>query len=176
LRALMNLVARDVRRAGYDDLSLERVGTGTDGPADLSPHARMQIVGGDSGCVAFSYDRAGNTAGIREDSELRAFRRGTVSGIGVLQMRTGAGTSCDAGDGWDTLSDPNAVDIRRFGVVLSAVNAPIGPGSAPIRVRDLDLALEGNLLNAQDTVRAIQTRIRVRADCVREDLTECDSL
>ncbi|HET6602740.1 MAG TPA: prepilin-type N-terminal cleavage/methylation domain-containing protein, partial [Xanthomonadaceae bacterium] len=47
LRALMNLVARDVRRAGYDDLSLERVGTGTDGPADLSPHARMQIVGGD---------------------------------------------------------------------------------------------------------------------------------
>src|SRR5690606_12623384 len=119
LRAVMNLMTRELRRAGYDDNFMEGIGRGTD---YVSPFAQMQEVADvDNGCFTIAYDKEGGNPGVIEPGrgELRAYRRAEVNGVGVLQMLTGANTSCQAGGDWDDLTDPQLTHVESFTLTLT---------------------------------------------------------
>ena len=170
MRAVMSLMTRELRRAGYDEESLDGVGRGTD---YISPFASMEVVEGASGCFTIAYDRAGGTPGQIDagNGELRAYRRAVVNGVGVMQMRTGANTSCQQTNGWQDLTDSQLTNIDSF--TLDLVEGDIN-GTVPVRIRDVDIVLQGSVVGSPEIVRSLDTRVRVRADCIRPSLATCN--
>ena len=172
LRAVMNLMTRELRRAGYDEESLDGVGRGI---AYVSPFSQMEVVESDtSGCFTIAYDRAGGTAGQIDpaNGELRAYRRTVVNGVGVMQMLTGANTSCQQANGWQNLTDSQLTNIDAFD--LDLVEGDVN-GTVPLRVRDVDIVLTGSVIGRAEIVRSVDTRVRVRADCIRANLATCNT-
>ncbi|MCP5477689.1 MAG: hypothetical protein H7A20_02675 [Rhodanobacteraceae bacterium] len=182
LRAVMGLVTRELRRAGYDEGSLDGIGRGT---AYVSPFSTMQIVANSAlGCVTFAYDKEGGTAGSidADRGELRAYRRAVINGVGVIQMRTGANTSCQSAGGWNNLTDPQSSDVTAFtlNLPLSAVvgGSPLSDigGDVPLRIRNVDIVLSGRVVGRPEIVRTMDSRVRVRADCIRTNLDDCNAV
>jgi len=111
LRNSMDLVTRDLRRAGYDEDALKYVATG-----NASPFSRMQLCN-DAGtcgtvssagvvaatgpitCAIYAYDRAGGTDGLVDlgNGEVRGIRlkQRTVNGrqVGVLEYAISTGAT-----------------------------------------------------------------------------------
>lgn len=111
LRNSMDLVTRDLRRAGYDEDALKYVATG-----NASPFSRMQLCNGSGACstvsaagvaaatgpitcAIYAYDRAGGTDGVVDlgNGEVRGIRlkQRTVNGrqVGVLEYAISTGTT-----------------------------------------------------------------------------------
>ena len=151
----------------------------------------------DNSCVIYAYDSkaAGNgtsTGPGKVDiaaGEVRALRRmsRTVNGklVGVVEVAQSSATAnsldcdaagpdyasypsaCNAATGWCALSDPMQLDITRFRIVENSIwNAPTASSNGS-KVRDLDLTLSGNLIGSSETVREMQSSVRVRAECLR---------
>lgn len=119
LRNSLDLVVRELRRAGYDDAALTRLNGGADSPA-VGNSNFTKICLGDSGdsdcnsvseyegdCIIYAYDRPGGTAGTVEASngEVRGLRRvqvtptGASSSVGVIEYAVSAGSTKPACDG-----------------------------------------------------------------------------
>jgi hypothetical protein len=111
LRNNMDLVTRDLRRAGYDEDALKYVATG-----NASPFSRMQLCNdggtcstvssagiavatGPITCAIYAYDRAGGTDGVVDlgNGEVRGIRlkQRTVNGrqVGVLEYAISTGST-----------------------------------------------------------------------------------
>ena len=186
LRSAMDLVAGDLRRAGYDERAVKNIGLNYN-----SAFARLRVndaagapptIRGN--CVVYAYDRPGGTAGTLDlaNGEVRAIRRVVTNGRGALELAqsTNAVPDCSAATAdyasypaactgiWCPLTDPRVLDITQFQVANNLLTIP---GTSPIksvRLRELNVWLQGRLTGrSTDTVRAIDTRIKVRADCVR---------
>lgn len=201
LRAVMDVVERELKRAGYDENAIASIGTGA---AYKSPFARMRIVAGDSGCVLYAYDRAGGTPGTLDlsNSEIHGLRRIVLAnGRGAVEYNMGvagatpacnaaSGTytafppACNAGSGWCPLTDPRTVDITTFAITPvegggaaagSGVMRVATTGAPELAMRDITVQLAGQLSSDNAVVRTINNRVRVRTDCVRAsaDFGEC---
>lgn len=194
LRTNLDFISRELRRAGYDENALGYLAQ-TVVPAVPSPFSTMQILNPDTtdGCVVYAYDRLPGTPGQidLDNGEIRAIRRAvrTVAGrsVGVLEFAESAAgvtpacngaspnynvypPACNAGSGWCALSDPRSLDIGEFRVTDDGIVTVGGGGAtAPVQIRQIGIALRGSLAGATDVVRGAQTRVRVRADCVRND-------
>jgi prepilin-type N-terminal cleavage/methylation domain-containing protein len=117
LRNSMDLITRDLRRAGYDETSLQYVATG-----NATPFSRMKLCN-DSGacnsasatlgtvlatapitCAIYGYDRSGAAAGVVDlgNGEVRGMRlkQRTYNGrtVGVIEYAVSAGTLPACGD------------------------------------------------------------------------------
>ena len=181
LRGTMDLVTRELRRAGYDEYALKYMATG-----DSSPFARLLLdnanADGSWSCVVYAYDRKDGNPGIRDtaNGEIRgmrwASRNVNGSDVGVMEYAESSGAkgvecdgdspdyskyppACDADSNWCSLSDPRALDITKFGIVdtRTFVNG--------VQVRDLNVSMIGGVAGKTDVSRAIQSTIRVRSDC-----------
>ncbi len=199
LRNSMSLVSNDLRRAGYDDFAIRHVSNPS---APSSPFAQFQLTGGgtDSSCIVYSYDRpnvaTGAAAGVLNlaNNEVRGLRRsiatlpnGQTAGVIEIAERSTAiptcasagadystyPASCNTTTGWCPLSDPRTLDVLRFRLDLSTADPAVPTGSAPIRLREIAIALQGRLPSNPDVVRGVQSAIKVRADCVRTTLADC---
>lgn len=105
LRAAADIIARDLRRAGYWDNSTSGV-TGTPalnvyapvspGPSAVPAHA-----------VTYSYDKDGSNT--LDSAENLGFQLVTANGVGRLQMQLGA-------NNWQDLTDPRTVNVTTFDV------------------------------------------------------------
>lgn len=172
LRAVMSLMTRELRRAGYDEESLDGVGRGVD---YISPFSQMEVVADvDNGCFTIAYDRAGGSPGGVEANEIRVYRR-TVSnnGVGILQLGTGASPSCQSADEWVDLTDPQLTNVESLKLTLT--EGQTGGTTTPLRVRDVGIVLRGSVVGRAEIVRSLETRVRVRADCIRTDLATCNT-
>ena len=146
LRNTLDLITRDVRRAGYDDNALNFLGN-----AHTSPFAPILVDNSNpsptnGSCVLYAYDRTypngsatavGTAGGIDlGNSEVRGMRRveATVNNrlVGIIEYAESSGTTrptcADAiadysqfppacTGTWCALSDPNKLDIEGFAVV-----------------------------------------------------------
>lgn len=118
LRASLDLVVRDLRRAGYDDLAIARTNGGaTSAAVGLSPFAKICRTTGGSNtcitngsvadCVVYAYDRPGGTAGTLDvaNGEVRGIRRvqvqptGAADLVGVIEYATSSGSTKPACNG-----------------------------------------------------------------------------
>lgn len=160
LRAATDLVARDLRRAGYWQQAL----AATSLPPKVNPYRIITPpAGGAAEATRYSFSRddaENNAIDLAEDTGFRL-------AAGALQVLTGGS--------WQTLTDPGVLRITRFSVTPEVRTVPLGqlctpvcaPGSAgcpTLQLRSYRIDVGG--LAASDTavMRDIVQRVRVRND------------
>jgi prepilin peptidase dependent protein B len=115
LRAAADIVARDVRRAGYWNNSIAGVwGTGS-AAITPNPHATgAGAVASTASSVNYSYARsAAANLDATDPSEFAGFRVVVVNGINVLQMQDGQVGGVGS---WQAVTDPGTVNVTTFSV------------------------------------------------------------
>jgi prepilin peptidase dependent protein B len=173
LRAAADIVARDLRRAGYwDDASTGLWSAGASVVSAVNPFVAVNTSTAET--IVYSYDRPGIDPAT---NVTLGFRR---TGAGVLQLRNGAGD-------WQPLTDPNAVTITEFSitptartvelyefcicrtrvpVIASCEDATLSVATTrpQMIIRQYEISITGEAANNPDVVRQIRETVRVRND------------
>jgi prepilin-type N-terminal cleavage/methylation domain-containing protein len=186
LRNTMSLLTRDLRRAGYNDNYMDLLAS-----ASTSPLSKIYISGE---CILYTYDRANGTAGVLDQSagEIRGIRRVTVANfqgsgktIGVIELATSDATAhpdCtgtkasytsfppvrSSASGWAALSDPSILNITALTFTDLRTNA-----SSNLNLREIGVAMSGQLASSTNFTRSISTTVRVRSDCYISGTFDC---
>ena len=199
LRNTMDLVTRDLRRAGYNNDTMSFLV-----PGSVNPFASV-FVKDDSptgagnedldGCIIYAYDSA-TAEGVLNlgAGEVRGIRRVVAtmpdgSTVGVLEYAQSAGTARPACGTeatptytsfppachslWCPLSDPSKINITQF-QVLQTLSNTVGTPPEEIRVRDLNIVLQGQLVGTTDVTRGMRGGIRIRTDCFKPTISDCN--
>ncbi len=183
LRASMQLMSRDVRRAGYTEgamwclagnVCLPNANINLPVGSALPLVTTIQAPGGilindDNDCFTFELDR--NQDGSVTDDEHGAYRRSLNGGIGVMQMWTGSGApDCSSASAdWMDISYPRLVDITSFSVdddlsVEQEVATDLLGNSVTQRVRRIRLQISGAVVNDAQIAEQLESVIDVRND------------
>jgi hypothetical protein len=121
------------------------------------------------------------------NGEVRGLRLSTdaISGKKVIEYAESFGTTkptcngavadystyppvCNATSGWCALSDPTVLNITEF--KITDASADVG---TELKLRKFDISLQGQLASSTEYTRAVQSSVKVRADCVRATLSDC---
>jgi type II secretory pathway pseudopilin PulG len=187
LRATMDFATHELRRAGYDQDYMAQISrlAGASEASDFSPILL------NNNCVVYAYDREPGVAGqVDEDNgEVRALRRVTVNGVGVIEIATTDATNTEIGCNdttanyatypptcvgpWCALTDSRTLDITGFTITDASPDVIEASGLAtmPLRIRQFDITIAGRLRGNPDAVRSVTSSVRVRADCLRNGMT-----
>jgi prepilin-type N-terminal cleavage/methylation domain-containing protein len=197
LRNTLDVATRELKRAGYDENALSHMAAG-----DASPFSPMLISGAntDTSCLIYGYDRVGGTPGAVDvgRGEVRGLRRVIVGGVGIVEFAVSTGTSrpvCNddssasyatyppgCTNGWCPLSDSKRVNVTAFRVAPTIQTT--GTGTAQVRLREFKITLSGRrvgdtgttYLNGTDKsyTRTVVSTVKVRSECSRPVITQCD--
>ena len=108
LKNVASLMARDIRRAGYNGASIDMVTDPDSSPSAFANSITVSQYSGEAAnsCIEFAYDANGNgeldTSGTNENYGYRLRD-------GVIEMRSG-GAVCTA-TGWEALTDADMVTV-----------------------------------------------------------------
>jgi prepilin-type N-terminal cleavage/methylation domain-containing protein len=194
LRNSLDLVMRDLRRAGYDEGALGMLAQGT-----MSPFAPIHM---DGECIIYAYDRnspggSGFDPGDLDvnNGEVRALRRVVVEydgvDVGVIEYAVSGDDTKPACDGstadytqvppacndathWCALSDPALLNITAF--TLTDNREVVGEAPTQVVLRDIGVEITGQLANSTEFTRNVKSSVRVRSDCYDEDTDNCDDI
>jgi prepilin-type N-terminal cleavage/methylation domain-containing protein len=176
LRNALDVVVRDLRRAGYDDKSLARLAGGsTNSLVGQSPFSKVYLtsVASQGDCIIYAYDRPGGTAGAlnQGNQEIRGLRKRIVTPsntgrqVGVVEYAvsttTGKPTCADASatyttfpascNGvWCPLTDASTVNIDTF-TIAETSSTVLGADPIAVRIRNLQIDLNGRLVGDDGT-------------------------
>ena len=178
LRTGMNLIVRELRRAGHDSTAVSRVLTTT----SASAVTNLEV---EDDCVGYEYDRQDGAGGVPDAAEVRGFRLSD----GVLQLNVTGG--CDAEDEWQDITDPQVVQITKFDpeLVESDFCAQIAERDpdpddgvdesvydmAYGSVKTISLCLQGRMVSGDDITRHVTDSVRIRAEDLRFETNVVDN-
>lgn len=181
LRNTLDLVVRDLRRAGYDENAVTRLAGGAESTAvGASPFSAISLPSSppsptNGSCIIYAYDRPGGTAGTLQiaNGEVRGLRRvlitqtGVSSQVGVIEYATSAGTTkpaCSGATAVYTSYPPtcnstslwcpltDSATINIRDFTISQVgSATVGSNPNAIRIRNLKVALTARLVGDDST-------------------------
>jgi type IV pilus assembly protein PilW len=177
LRAVADLITRDVRRAGYWGNAIEGTkAVGVTTAAASNPYAGITMA---ADRIEYAYSKPTLNAGVWEESENNALDYGTEAfGFrlhqSAVQMKT-QGSVGGGSDVWTNLTNPDAVKIDQFTLTPSVVTLPLGnlcvtpcsagtPNCPTVNVRSFTLVLRGYSASDNSVVRRLQTTVRVRGE------------
>lgn len=166
LRASMQLMSRDLRRANFHSSFLNCFAN-VDCRDDLNIAAYVNTIhiNATGDCFWYWLDRDGDAE--LNDDPVGGFRFSTVNGVGVIQMRTtgNSAANCDDGTDWELITDPNTVEITSFNVSNSDSYTEIlsAAGDTQI-VEKIRLNINGRMANNPSVQREIQDLILIRND------------
>jgi type IV pilus assembly protein PilW len=166
LRASMQLMSRDLRRANYHSSFLNCLGN-VDCRSDLGIDGFIDTVrisaGGD--CFWYWLDRDGDAQ--LDDDPVGGFRFTTLNGVGAIQMRTtgNAAANCNDNAGWELITNPNTVDITAFSIsnAESYTETLSAAGDTQV-VEKIRLRINGRMAGNPAVQKEIQDLILVRND------------
>jgi len=166
LRASMQLMSRDLRRANYHSSFLNCFAN-VDCRDDLNIAARIDSIhiNADGNCFWYWLDRDGD-ADLNDDP-VGGFRYSTIDGIGVIQMRiTGNSAAvCDDDTDWELITDPNTVEITGFNVSNGDSYTETLSAAGDVQlVEKIRLNINGRMANNHAIQREIQDLILIRND------------
>jgi prepilin peptidase dependent protein B len=175
MRAAADIVARDLRRAGYWE-------NASAGIAASSPYA----VASQPSASEIHYAYARNADNVLDNNEQVGFQRGvTAGGIGFLQMQDGL--TAGGLPNWQPLTDPGTLDVTTFTVTAAAptltndmskycpclykltctaadmtdtTKNPLGPRT--MTIPSYQVVLTGRAVSDNAIVRTINETVRVR--------------
>ena len=195
LRNSLDLVMRDLRRAGYDEGALKHLASD-----QMSPFSPISV---DGECIIYAYDRdTENDPTNFEDGvidlnngEVRALRRVTATydgaTVGVIEYAVSANDERPACDGdpadytqfppqcnddshWCSLSDPALLNITEF--TLDDQSTPVGQVPTQVYLRDIGVQISGQLAKSTEFTRTVKSSVRVRSDCYNVTIANCDAI
>jgi type IV pilus assembly protein PilW len=186
MRTAVDLIARDVRRAGYWAKAFNQVWPDKQVPmvssAVVNPYLATTPADapGTTAATSVSYsfsrnEEEGNQIGTDDNvvtsDEVSGFRLspGTPRTVDVL-----LGAS-----GWQALTDPGVLTVTEFSIELHAVHLPmpcgvqcpvIGPGGCPLMqsTRDVTITLVAQAASDASVKRSLRDNIRLRNDVLIE--------
>ena len=166
MRATMQLMSRDVRRANYHSSFLSCFGnTNCRAELGISAYVNTININADGDCFWYWLDRNGD--GDLTNDLIGAYRLASVSGVGAIQMRVGGNDAaqCDADAGWELITDPTVVDITAFTVDDTASYSEVLSNAGETqRVEKIRLILNGRLVRDNTITREIRDVVHVRND------------
>jgi prepilin-type N-terminal cleavage/methylation domain-containing protein len=197
LRNTMDIMTRELSRAGYDQNAL-----GFLAQANTSPFAPVCIAAAATGdCVIFAYDSGVGTRGLMSTGgnfdlgEVRGirFRQVTFNGqtVGVIEYAKNSTTvkprcngaiadyttsyppQCNGTSLWCPLSDPAVVNITQL--TLTNGQATAGSGTTLALVRDIGIDLRGQLASSTEFTRGMASSVHVRTDCTYATQANCNA-
>ncbi len=182
LQAVMSIMTRDIRRAGYWGNASSAIGSATPNTNPFTLDAPGNYAGElTNTCITFSYDMDGDgnvdvgssgTSPANNASERLGFRLRS----GAVEAREG-GASCTDG-GWEDLTDTVNTEITGLtftpttkSVDLDGPATPSSPevcvtgcGTSTINVREVTIILSGRLRKDTGVSRTLQDKVRVHND------------
>lgn len=166
LRASIQLMSRDLRRANYHSGFLNCFGN-FDCRNDLGIAAYVNTININAAGNCFWYwlDRDGD-ADLSDDA-VGGFRYSTVEGTGVLQMRIAgnAAADCDDETGWELITDPDTIDITAFNISNADSYTENLTSAGDVQtVEKIRLTINGRMASNPAVQRQIQDLILVRND------------
>ena len=167
LRTAADIVARDLRRAGYWAASFDGVALAGGAATARNPYAALAPSGAASDSVSFGYSRDVSENGVVDSNEQFGFRLRN----GALEIQLGAGN-------WQALTDTGTLVVTAFRVTptvqpvdlgdVCAASCPPGSATCPPRVdvRSLAVEISGRALADAAIVRTVRGSVRLRADAL----------
>jgi prepilin-type N-terminal cleavage/methylation domain-containing protein len=201
LRNTSDFLASELKRAGYDQSAMSYVANPSLTKASLFAPILVDNANAASNCVLYAYDRVGGRDGKvdGDNGELRGIRRTTATinsvVIGVIEVAESTATVtpacggaspdysqypvvCNAASGWCPLSDPRTLNVSVFTMASTASTNSHGiqtltavTGGNALALREYEMTLTGNLVADASVSRTIRSNVKVRADCLRTNVT-----
>ena len=200
LRNTLDLVTRDLRRAGYDEFAMSALSTGR-----VSPFSRVRTcdaagacTGGATAptppltCVIYAYDRDQGLPGQMDvdNGEVRGVRRRSVTSnnrpnIGVIEYAVSDGAvkpDCAAA-GPDYAVFPLTCNTTTTWCALSDptklditsfVLTDIGAIAGGVKIRNITVAMQGRPAGTTEYTRGVKASVRIRSDCYDSALSNCN--
>jgi type II secretory pathway component PulJ len=198
LRNTSDFIGDELKRAGYDEAAMDYVANPAAGAASVFAPILVETTAG-ANCIVYAYDRAGGRQGKVDggSGEIRAIRRSSVNGIGVIEVAESSSTvtptcsgaspdytaypvSCNTTSGWCGLTDPRSINISNLAFNPAGVSGTSngvqslgsgGSGFNAMQLREFEVTLSGNLINDANVTRTLQANVKVRADCLRASIS-----
>ncbi|MBN2843668.1 MAG: hypothetical protein JXM68_11285 [Sedimentisphaerales bacterium] len=141
MQAIMTLISRDIRRAGYWG----------DNTATVNPY-EPSVASGASDTITFAYDA--NSNGASEATETISFRKNA----NTIQIRQSAGGV------WTNLSDPDVVNFVDFNGVAGQTFVIEADNTGSAVLRTVTINLQAELAEDSTVTRSVSENIRIRND------------
>lgn len=167
LRTAADVIARDLRRAGYWAAATDGVWTAAAPASVANPYVALMPGSAASDAVSFRYSRDTTENNTVDPNEQFGFRLRN----GAVDMQLGAGN-------WQALTDTNTLTVTAFRVTpmvqeislqhLCALPCPSASTACPPRqqVRSLSLVLSGRSVTDASVTRSLRSSVRLRNDSV----------
>ena len=158
LRAILLLISRDVRRAGYWGNASSGVGVGA--AAYSNPFGTVSTA--TAGCILYSYDRNGD--GSQGSDE----KYGVLLSSGTVMLRSG-GTSYNctpgANNSWEALSDSNVTSVTTLTFSLASTPYYQSGSSGPnVLSRTVTITLAGQLKSDSSVRQTLSETVKLEND------------
>lgn len=183
LRAVGELVTRDLRRSAFTPQAIKNIGRLNCDPSEstcpsggiVNPFAEVRFFNngtevdfvaspedGPADCVLFTYDS--NANGSLEDEDRRGFRHDADAG--AIDMLDGEDSACTSDSDWEALTDPETIEITalEFSTNDQQGFTTQAAGDLTVTVREIVITVSGRLVNDPSVSRTITETIRVRND------------
>ncbi|MEY2690485.1 MAG: hypothetical protein RL375_4685, partial [Pseudomonadota bacterium] len=179
LRAVLDLVARDVKRAGYWGSAADVVWAGGPAPSASNPYQGMYPAAGASDSrIGWAYSRDSSEDQVVAGSERFGLRLNTGNRSADWRTSGSAVTPADT-DTWQALTDPGLVRITRVTVTsredsvaltdrcASTTCATSAPDCPPrLVVRRVDIEVEGVATSDPGLRRRLAAQVNLRNPAV----------
>lgn len=163
LRSAMDLVTRDLRRAGYWGNAIQgTIAQGATSATSQNPYSGVNTASASEVSYEFSRDATeDNALGVAEQFGFR------LSG-GALQMNAGSG-------GWSDITDTRSITITNFQITPTTTSLPLGhlcaktctvgtPNCPTVTVRSFNVLVQGQSVSDSNVLRDLRSTVRVRND------------
>lgn len=167
LDAIMQIMATDIRRAGYWSQEYTEAGTNTNtNPFQNSGTGTDVAVGGvGNSCITFSYDHnnTGTLPGISAlaDDDRYGYR---LNGTNIQTRPWGATFSCGAAAAaWENMNN-STITISALTFTLNTYTITTGPGAQGITQRSVDIVLTGYITTAPTITKTLTQHVRINND------------
>jgi prepilin peptidase dependent protein B len=163
LRAVAELMTRDLRRAAYWGHAIDGTrAAGSGSVAPRNPYGAVTATGGSSVTYAFTRDSTeDDTLGSGEQFGFRLQD-------GRIEMQTAQGS-------WQPVTDPEVITVTTLAITPNDTVLPLGhlcptpcalgaPNCPTVTVRRFELLLRGASARDADAVRELRSTVRVRND------------
>lgn len=163
LKAALEIMANDIRRAGYWANASNDVATNQNNNPFMTSTTDVSV-NANNNCILFSYDHGNNGSLPAISANYDDDRYGFQLSNNAIQSRPpGAAFSC-AASGWENVTDPNIITITNLTFTLINSTITTGPGSQGIRMRSVDISVTGQLANDSTVSRTLTQHVRIRND------------
>jgi len=165
LEATLELIANDIRRAGYWANAKNDVGTHQNNNPFMASGVDV-TVNGSNNCILFAYDHDNNGAlpaiSSSYDDERYGYR---LSGEAIQARPPGSAYDCNvAATAWENVIDTNLVRITGLTFTLTQQTVTTGPGTKGLTMRSVDVSITGQLTDDATITNTLTQHIRIRND------------